>query len=327
MAEAKLPWSGLYRYYQTIAALQQAAMLSPDDVGVRYNLVSLFEKMKRSDLGLEVVRQIKKLQPYTQDSTDEERQQRESLLNLELSLEDSVAKVEEMTQQGLSAGADRLQVALAAYQAGGVLTAIRIIEEDAIYKEQNIAAKMMLGTWLLESGRVREAHEALETVEQVSVAGAAQGWRDSVAVSALSNADYPRAIRLWRDQAREIETTAGEASLMTLPFVALNPYWLGVDQYPLTHTAAVVQAQENARVEATVLRFQIAMAQLELGDSTGAIQTLRLAVERDPASSIRPLLRFYLLCTTNELIEEKADTTNPIEEFESLTEESKPAGK
>ena len=122
--------------------------------------------------------------------------------------------------------------------------------------------------------------------------------------------------RLWRDQARESETSATEASLMTLPFVTLNPYWLGADQYPLAHTAAAAQALDNVRSEITAMRFQIAMAQLESGDCTSATQTLRQIVERDPASPIRPLLRFYLLCTTNELIEEAATTTHTIEEFE-----------
>ena len=327
MAEAQRPWTGGYRYYQTIAALQQAATLRHNDVGIRYNLLSLLEKMKRTDLALETVRQIKKLEPFNPNSTDAERQRRESLLNLELSLEDEVAKIGEMTQQGLDAGADRFQVALAAYQSGGVLAGIGILEEDAIYKEQNIVAKTALGTWLLEAGRVREAHETLEAVEQVSAMGGAPGWRNSVAISALANADYLRAIRLWRDQIREIEVSAGEASLMTLPFVTLNQYWLGADQYPLTHAVAVMQAQENVRAEATMLRFQIAMAQLELGDNPGATQTLRLAVERDPASSIRPLLSFYLLCTTNESIEEKADSGNVVEEFEPLSDEPKPTGK
>ena len=321
MVESKTPWSGLYRYYQAIAALQQAAMLQPNDVEVRYDLLSLLEKTRRSDLALETVRQIKKLRPFTPNATDVERQRRESLLDLELSLEDTVAKIEEMTRQAFTADADRFQVAASAFQAGGMLTAIRTLEEDAVYKEQNIAAKTMLGTWLLEAGRVREAHETLEAVEQVSAAGGAPGWRDAVAVSALANADYPRAIRLWRDQAREIETRAAEASLMTLPCLTLNPYWLGADQYPLAHTAAAMQALVNVRSEATALRFQIAMAQLESGDCTGAIQTLRRAVERDPSSPIRPLLRFYLLCTTNELIEEKA-SANTIEEFESLSDES-----
>ena len=169
---------------------------------------------------------------------------------------------------------------------------------------------------------MREAHETLEHVEQASVAGGVPGWRDSVAASALANADYPRAIRLWRDQAREIETQAGEAGLLTLPFVTLNQFWVGADQYPLTHTAAAMQALENVRAEATMMRFQLAMAQLESGDSPGATQTLRLAVERDPASHLRPLFQFYLLCTTNEVIEDKADITNPIEEFESLTDEA-----
>ena len=327
VAESQMSWTGLYRYYQAIAALQQAALLRSDDVGVRYHLVSLFEKMKRSELTLETVRQIKKLRPFTPNSTEEERQERENLLNLELSLEDSATKIEEMTQQGFKANADRLQIALAVYQLGGVLTAIRIIEEDAIYKEQNIAAKTMLGLWLLEAGRVREAHETLESIEQVSAVGGAPGWRDSVAASAITNADYPRALRLWRDQTREIEASAGEASLMTLPFVTLNQYWRGADQYPLAHTATVMHALENVRGEATALRFQIAMAQLESGDSKGAAQTLRLALERDPASSIRPLLRFYFLCTTNEVLDEKADNNNPAEEFEALIDESKTTDK
>ncbi|MEK6257052.1 MAG: hypothetical protein AABP62_00410 [Planctomycetota bacterium] len=322
MAESKTPWSGLYRYYQAIAALQQAAMLQPHDVDVRYDLLSLLEKTRRSDLALETVRQIKQLQPFTPNSTDMQRQQRERLLNTELSLEDIVAKIDEMTQQALAANTDRFQVAAAAFQAGGVLTAIRTLEEDAVYKEQNIAAKTMLGTWLLEAGRVREAHETLDAVEQISAAGGAPGWRDAVAVSALTNADYPRAIRLWRDQARVTETSAGEASLMTLPFLTLNPYWLGADQYPLTHTVAAAQLLEGSLGEVTALRFQIAMSQLESGDCTGATQTLRQAVERDPASPIRPLLRFYLLCTTNELIDEKTTTNNTIEEFDSLSVEA-----
>ena len=327
MAKSQMTWPGLYRYHQAVAALQQAAMLSPDDDSVRYTLVSLLEKMKRSELALETVRQIKQLRPFTPNSTPAERQERENLLTFELSLEDSVAKIEEMTQQALGAGADRLQVAMAAYQAGGVRTAIRLIEEDAIYKEQNLAAKTMLGLWLLEAGRVRESHETLENVEQVSVAGGVQGWRDSVAASAIANADYPRAIRLWRDHVREMDTSAGEATLMTLPFLALNQYWIGADQYPLTHTTAVAQTLENVRAEAAVLRFQIAMAQLESGDSKGATQTMRLALERDPASLIRPLLRFYLLCTTNELIEEKGGSSNPVEEFEALTDDAKTTGR
>ena len=327
MAEAQLPWPGHYRYYQAIAALQQAAMLQPNDVDVRYDLLALLEKTRRSDLALETVRQIKKLQPFTPNSTDSERQQRERLLNTELSLEDVVAKTDEMTRQALTADADRFQVAASAFQAGGVLAAIRTLEEDAVYQVQNIAARTMLGTWLLEAGRVREAHETLAAVEQDSEQrGGAPGWRDSVAETAMANADYSRAIRLWRDQARETETSGIEASLMTLPFVTLNPYWLGADQYPLAHTAAA-QAMGNVQSESSVLRFQIAMAQLESGDSTGATQTLRLAVERDPTSSIRPLLRFYLLCTTNELIDEKADSTNPVEEFESLSDEPKTTGK
>ena len=113
---------------------------------------------------------------------------------------------------------------------------------------------------------------------------------------------------------------AAEASLMTLPFLTLNPYWSSADQYPISHAASVMQTQGNVRTEATSLRFQIAMAQLESGDIQGTIETLREAIQKDPTSSIRPLLNFYLFCTTNEMLDKKAPETAPVEEFESLTE-------
>ena len=79
-----------------------------------------------------------------------------------------------------------------------------------------------------------------------------------------------------------------------------------------------------------MLRFQIAMAQLESGDVKGAAQTLKAALDRDPASTLRPLLRFYLFCTTDERIDEQPAETAPAEEFDSLladVAESPPANK
>ena len=148
------------------------------------------------------------------------------------------------------------------------------------------------------------------------------GWRGMVAISALSNGDYSRAIRLWRDQVRETETVAAEAAVLTLPFLTLNQFWMGADQYPLVHAGAVAQSQDRVRPEATMLRFQIAMAQLESGDVQGASQSLHSALERDPASSLRPLLRFYLFCTSDERIDEQPPVTVPVEEFDSLLAEA-----
>lgn len=323
MAPSGGTWLNMMRYYQAVAALRQAAALRPDDVEIRFDLLTLYQKMGRYELALEMIREIKRLQPLLISSTPEVRAQREWMLETELSLEETAAKVDEGLAQMREQEPDRFRQSLVAHQAGAVRLAVETLEGDAVYLEQNPQAKLLLAHWLMEVGRVREAHEMLEAIEQFSSAGGLPGWREAVAVSALTNGDYFRAIRLWSEQIHETENSSAQAGLMTLPFVTLGQFWAGPDQYPMAQTAAVMQSFNAGRVEVTLLRYQKAMAQLESGDMTGATQTLKQALERDPASPLRPLLRFYLFCTTNEQIESKpAGPSEPVEEFAPLEESS-----
>jgi hypothetical protein len=58
------------------------------------------------------------------------------------------------------------------------------------------------------------------------------------------------------------------------------------------------------------------MAQMEAGAIEDAGNSIRQAIQLNPSSPLRPLLRFYLECLTGEQIE----PTAPVVEVEELTD-------
>ena len=316
MTQAGGRWFSSIRYNETLAALQQAALLSPDDSLARGDLFAMFERNQRGDLALDAIKHIKRIRgPITAKSSEADRNQRTQLVNAELSLEETLSKIESHVQQQLQGGADRFQTAATAYQAGAVLLAIRTLEEEPIYVEENPLAKNALGTWLIEAGRIQDG---LNTLEQVSSQRNIPGWRDAMATSVLVNANYAVAQQLWTEQLDEAVSGGTQRLLQSLPFVTLSPGWMGSEQYPFTHVAAADEMVGRFRAETAGLKFQIAQIQLEQGDVAGAKASLQSIMETQPTSPIRPLVKFYLESLTGKKIEDPAVETPTQEEFDSL---------
>lgn len=322
MNEAGIRWFNSVRFYETVGALQQAALLRPNDVLTHYELLGLFQRTQRGELALESIKQIKRIRPVTMDSSEEERKQREQLLNLESTLEDTLIKIEGQVEQQLDK-VDRFQVAAAAYQMGAIRLAVRTLEDDKVYTAQNPMARHVLGSWLIEAGRVQEGIDALD---QSNMGGGTPGWRDAVATSLLINGDYNRAIDLWREQLAESTATNTQTALLTLPFVTLNAMWMSPDQYPFTHLAAAGEIVSNGRNENAMLTYQVGQAQLELGDVAGATQSFSQVLDRTPTTHLRPLIKFYLEALTDKKIELPNIEPPKEEEFELLEQET-PAKK
>jgi tetratricopeptide (TPR) repeat protein len=320
MQESGIQWFSANHNFQAIAAYQQAAHLKPTDVGIQSELLNLHEQTRRIELALDDVRQIFRLRPPP--ASPEQRKPWERMINKQFEWDGAVVQIENAVNQQLENGADRYQVAAAAYQAGAVRTAIKVLEDEAIYIEQNPVAKNALGAWLIEVGRIQDGLDTLEAVEQAASVGggAVPGWRDSVANGFLVNGDYKRSLRLWNDELREEMTNSTNAALMTLPFQAMNPL---SDQYPLTHTAAVSEVMGRARGTSTSLMFRVAMADLEMNQNEQSAASLKKILESDPKTPMRPLLKFYLEMLTDQKIEAKPPANPDVEEFEPLTEKSK----
>jgi hypothetical protein len=179
-------------------------------------------------------------------------------------------------------------------------------------------AKLTLGRWLLEAGRIREASEVFDTLESLATDNSFSAWKDSAALSALTVANYRRSVGLWNELSRTTVETNVLPTLFTMPFVTLNPMWRP-ESYPIANVGATAQLLQGVRQESVAIQYQIAMAQLEAGAITEAVGSIRKALELNPSTSFRPLLRFYLECLTGEKIELKVDAP-ANEEFIDLSE-------
>ncbi len=309
----------LLRYYQAVAALQQANSLRPGDSGTIQLLMQQYRSMNKQDIQLDLMKKLKQLRPYSKSMTDEQRQEREGIVSAIDQLYEPVSQVETLVEKALSEGNDRFQIAAGAYQMGCVLIAVKTLEEDAIYLEKNPQAKLVLGSWLMEVGRGREAETIFENLEGFAVERSLTGWRDSAAISALTLANYSRAIKLWSDQRDSASTAPIVQTMFTLPFLTLNPLWMGPDSYPASNLGATAQVIQGVRHEGVLATYQIALAQMEAGNVEEASNSIKRAIELYPGSPLRPVLRFYLECLTGEQIELKLEESK-VDELFDLTE-------
>ena len=228
------------------------------------------------------------------------------------------SQIENAAAEYLSNGVDRLQVATGAFQSGGLLKAIKLLEEDRIYLTQNSLAKLALASWMMEVGRNKQAAELFDSLKQPGLDVSYLNWREAAGISSLATANYLEAIKLWSEQVQTATTTQMTTMLNTLPFVTLNQQWMGPDSYPVSNIGSTVQLLQSVRSDGAKSHFEIAMAYLEMGANEDAVKAIRQSLEMNPATPYRPLLRFYLECLTGEKIDLKVEPRES-EEFTEIS--------
>lgn len=314
------------RYYQSIAALQQALLLEPDDIRVVMTLFRQYQLMGRKDIQLDLLKRWRRLLPPPHQMNSEQRQQRDSMNDYMGQLEEDVARLDSRVAKHLSDGADRLQVAAGSFQAGGLLRAISTLEEDSIYLEKNPQAKLFMAGLLMEAGRGRDAAQIFEMLAALPPDGSQSSSRDSGAISAMTAANYLVAINLWGDQLRDSAMASVPSLFFTMPFVTLNPIWISADAYPTSAIAATAEVMRAVQIEGASTELSITLAQMEVGANKDASNSLRRALELSPSSQLRPLFQFYLECLTGERIDLQPEAVE-AEEFTDLNAKEEPEVK
>ncbi|HET6425665.1 MAG TPA: hypothetical protein VFG20_18390 [Planctomycetaceae bacterium] len=303
LAEHNVPWNRSLRYYTAVAALREAVRLRPDLVEAWGQLFDLHQQTGFVDAALTDVREILKATPVADDADDAAHRQREALLDLEINLENAVAKVRNDLQQAGEGQADFIRRALYAHDNGCVELAVQLLRDDAIELERNPFARQMITLWLAELGEGDALDDSARRLEAVSGQLPLWTWRTPVAFAAVGRGDYDTAVKLWGEIPPAINQITLQSLLESSAISTVAPFVANRVPFPMVHLEAAQQSLEQWTRHSFDASFYAGCCEMERGNTSAATAAFRSAVQQIPDASIRPLLRLYLFCLTDELID------------------------
>lgn len=303
LAETGMSWNTSLRYYQAVSAAQTAARLDPENITAHTLLADLYRGAGRVDAAYAAIKHVVRLTPLPEPDDASGLQRRETLLKVEADLARRAEQINKMADDQLQKGTDRLEVAGALYQVGNVLRAATLLQEDAIFVERTPAARQLLTALLAELGAGQALDESAARLSDIAEMAGLIRWRDAVAIAAVARTDYATAIMQWERELTRSDQDQAQALLYTAPLATSSTVWLGEVSFPAAHAAMIRTAYEVQPLEQALAEFKRAACELERANPEGAISAIRRALRRAPASPLRPLLRLYLFCLTEETID------------------------
>lgn len=321
-----------HRFYQAVAAYNQALVANPDSAQLHLELAQFYEQHRRFDLAL------RELELYFEHSEPPDADNEAALDAYERrqrgkkQLETFVENVQKNVDAFVEAKIPPQQVALFAHQSGCVLIALKLLKEDGELPQSNPMAQI----WQLETGQVEDAYQGLMHIaSQLEAQGKNASiqqfglthnpeTRHWIAFAALAVGDYEGAITQWTKQAEELQQF-GMLSLMgTLPMVSrpLEPVPLfmqiqdkgGFVSWPAAAYVTGARMQQpglpkDMPLDVSLPLLNAALCRVELGQSEQAAELFKKLLEVDPDSRYRPLAIFYI----RALIGEELDLNPPSE--------------
>lgn len=287
------------RYYQTLAAYQQAVLLEPDSLGLHGRLLNLFQTHQRTDLMLRELetldRLVAKLRPNDPNAEDLAHQR---LLLME-QCRSRIDEVREQITKATEAGQSPLELAQQVYAAGFILEAQQLLEQNHAAVSQSPQGLFLRAVLQFESGKIEETYRTFEFE-----IGGDPSTRMVAAWTKLAHGEYDKAIKLWQDQADFTRHTTLTQVLTTMP-LAQSPYaFFGLPNiWPTHHMLTVADAQQRLISDISTLLWYQAMSQLESAKPQLAAKTFQGLLATYPETPFRPLVRFYLQAMTGELID------------------------
>ncbi|MCY2964378.1 MAG: hypothetical protein NT069_12200, partial [Planctomycetota bacterium] len=282
---SRTPYSGL-RYFQAVAAFNQALTASPDNVEAHQQLASLYGQANRIDLELRHQEALfDRLNPI--EDIDAEQ-----LLTIETRIRDLTKKrdaAKEQEAKGEDQGRPPFDRAIELAQKGFVLGALEILDRVSESRAGNLSAEQLRIFLQLEAGRVEEAHENGERFAQPAQESRVPNWQEPVAFVNLPNADYPRAQTLWSGKSEE----ATKESLNNL-LSSLVPRPAGLNGWPLATTSSTANWIFERPEVICESKLNLALIYLEEGNLASAQRELEQALAANPETANRNLIAHYL---------------------------------
>jgi len=285
-APSRQPNGGL-RYFQSIAAFNQALVAMPDALDVHQLLASQYARANRIDLELRHQQAMYRLLKPLEAEIDAEE-----MLSLEgrvRELEKKVAAAEEADLQYQQQGLKPLERAIQLARQGFVLKAIAALTAESEQRTGNLGAEQLRIVFQQEAGMIEEAYLNAETFAPAAQESRQSNWQDPVAFANLAHADYPRAQTLWSTKADDVTRTALYGLL-----TSSIPRPVGLEGWPLATTRSSASWFLQRPEVICDARLSIALILLEQGQLASAQRELEQALETNPESPSRNLILHYL---------------------------------
>ncbi len=303
-------YSGQFRIEQSIAAYYQAAKIQGDWWRPWWELyVSYSTMIGKTDLALDALNKFRDAlgnSPSPDDVTIPAERRQE----LRTQMEGIIKEVTERTNEALEAeGADSMAIATSVWQQlNCTRIALDLLENDTqLIQQNNPQVDLLRATLYINMGDMESADLLLERLESGAKKEGIAPWFDGYSTTRLAYADYPRAIELFQLQLQSVQDSSLQPlttrSIASLPFrssMVSSDIPLG---WPIGQLAAARDHLLMLPNELAELRFRIAVARLESGDSEGAAEILATAIKDAPQSPKFGLMMTYVLAITGEPVD------------------------
>lgn len=287
------------RYFQAALALQSSLVLQPEQPLLHLRLGELYVRNGKADLAVRHFEKAKELFVSTESPDDDDV--RRGLEQIDQMLERPKRAAENVSAELDKARGQEEPPPVAAqaqfaYSNGCVLQALELVEQFPIEFE-SLPGQVFKARLLIEAGRPWDAAPILERVEGVVGKQPGLEWRTVAAILSTAQGNQLHAVELWQNEYEIVRFQQFMTLAETLPLIVRPILW------PTYQTQQIVGAFDNFPHQAAELKFQIALSHLESGRSQEAAETMSGILEESPETRLRPLIRFYLLRITGDLVD------------------------
>lgn len=303
LAQNQIPWNRSLRYYQAVASLRQAVRLQPDSVEAWSLLFELYRQAGVVDAALTALREVLQATPEKPGDDEQAVRQREAMLDLDVHLDGTVAKIRRDIYEMRQKNTPEPDLVAYAHDNGCDEMAIEMLRNNQMELERNPVMRQLLTLCLADVGEGESLDDSAQRLEALSQQLPSWSWRTPVALAAVGRGDYDTALRVWEELPRTVTQMSLQSLLESTAISTTTPFVSGNVPFPMVHLNAAQQGFGLLSYQSFDASFHSACCEMERGNTAAAVGALRGALQQIPDTPLRPLLRLYLFCLTDELID------------------------
>lgn len=282
------------RYYQAVAAIEQAIVIDPDDELSRKTASMLYHGSGRIDLERKHLLALRRIVSRKNYGNEPERK----YLDI-AQIEEALGKLSEEYGQAtgflktmLDQQKSPIEIVQMAIERGCMDMALEQLGDPRQWAPGKVQPLLVWLTLLLETGRTQEAFERADEITALVTHDPVPNWQVTVALAKFVAGDYETAAKLWTEAATNLEKSHF-AMMLTAAVPRSRPNPGGTD-WPLLSSRVAYELTDMIPDIVTPLEMAASIALIEQGAGGRAVPLLKKIRNDSREFGIRRLADYYL---------------------------------